>query len=110
MTNIEGVDPEFVCANNVKYFNSLEFSSAILVLALSSQEVSSDIDDNGELALLNILAHMYAAISRARVCLSIVLISSDNKPSKLLSDVCSILGPCVKTVDVNGNILHKLHN
>ena len=99
----EDVNSDYVRANNVKYFNSLEFSCAVLVLDVSCNVVADALNNEkyDEQAWMNILAHLFAAISRARVACSIVLISTDSKPGKLFHEIRSLLYPYVKTISID---------
>ena len=100
----EDVNSDYVRANNVKYFNSLEFSCAVLVLDVSCNVVADALNYekyDSEQALINILAHLFAAISRARVACSIVLISTDSKPCNLFIKIRSLLYPYVKTISID---------
>ena len=93
-----------IFTDNVKYANSMEFPFVILMVDMSYCEPE---ESHGEELLLNLLAHLYAGVSRARVCCSIVLMSSNETPSKWFSQVCDILREHVKTVNVSPQLVVK---
>jgi len=87
----------------VKYSNSMEFPCAVLVIDLTAPELedSAVLSGTYELSLMNILAHLYVGVSRARVYCSIILICSDDEPNELFKGVRDILLPHVKTIELH---------
>ena len=91
-----------VFVDNVKYSNSLEFPFALLILDLTydvNKYDESHISENEKKALLNVLAHLYLGVSRAKVWCSIIIMCSNDTPSRLYSHLCEILDPYVKRVE-----------
>ena len=86
----------------VKYAVSIEFPCAVLIVDLSSpqSEDTAHSSNSFQHSLMNILAHMYVGVSRARVYCSIILICSDDEPNELYKEVVNILKPHVKTIEV----------
>ena len=86
----------------VKYAVSIEFPCAVLIIDLSSPQSKDTAHSSKSLqhSLMNILAHIYVGVSRARVYCSIILICSDDEPNELYKEVLNILKPHVKTIEV----------
>ena len=86
----------------VKYAVSIEFPCAVLIVDLSSPQSKDTAHSSKSLqhSLMNILAHIYVGVSRARVYCSIILICSDDEPNELYKEVLNILKPHVKTIEV----------
>ena len=86
----------------VKYAVSIEFPCAILIVDLSSPRSKDTAHSSSsfQYSLMNILAHIYVGVSRARVYCSIILICSDDETNKLYKEVLNILKPHVKTIEV----------
>ena len=86
----------------VKYAVSIEFPCAVLIVDLSSprSKDSAHSSESFQHSLMNILAHIYVGVSRARVYCSIILVCSDEEPNELYKEVLNILKPHVKTIEV----------
>ena len=100
----DGSHDEYISfSGSPKYLNSLEFPCALLVVDMTADDESITNPSNEE-AIPNILAHLYAAISRARVLCSIIFICSDKENSILCTKLHRILYPFVRTIMVKSEL------
>ena len=84
----------------VKYAVSIEFPCAVLIIDLSTSEDEGLSSGSFQHSLMNILAHLYVGISRARVYCSIILICFDDVPNELYKVIRDVLLPHVNTIEI----------
>ena len=84
----------------VKYAVSIEFPCAVLIIDLSSLEDEGLSSGSFQHSLMNILAHLYVGISRARVYCSIILICFDDVPNEMYNIIRDVLLPHVNTIEI----------
>ena len=102
MEELKDFDLKSNFTDYVKYAVSIEFPCAVLIIDLSSPtfEYFAAPSDDIKHSIMDILAHIYVGVSRARVYCSIILICSDDEPNELYRVVRDTLLPHVKKIMV----------
>ena len=102
LEKLKHIDMKLIYTDSIKYTVSIEFPCAVLIVDLSSpqSEDTAHSSESFQHSLMNILAHIYVGVSRARVYCSIILICSDDEPNEFYKDIRDVLLPHVKNVQV----------